>query len=64
MSELHYKIQHTAEALRGAACYNCRSMEVIHHGRRIRVEEYWCDRQHRVLEEPPKHCEKRRDATL
>ena len=61
--EIHYKIQHTAEALRGAACYNCRSMEVIHHGRRIRVEEYWCDRQHSVLHEPPKHCEKRRDAS-
>ena len=63
MSELHYKIQHTAEALRGKACYNCRSMEVIHHGRRIRIEEYWCDRQHRVLEEPPTVCEKRRDAS-
>ena len=63
MSELHYKIQHKCEALRGKACYNCRSMEVIHHGRRIHIEEYWCDIQHRVLEEPPKHCEKRRDAS-
>lgn len=63
MSELHYKIQHSCEALRGAACYNCRSMEVIHHGRRIITEEYWCDRQHRVLHELPTHCEKRRDAS-
>ena len=61
--EIHYKIQHTAEALRGAACYNCRSMEVIHHGRRIRVEEYWCDKYHQTIE-PMKHCDMRRDATL
>ena len=60
--EIHYQIQHKAEALRGKACYNCRSMEVIHHGRRIITEEYWCDRQHRVIE-PPKHCEKRREAS-
>lgn len=61
--EIHYQIQHSCEALRGKACYNCRSMEVIHHGRRIVKEEYWCDRQHRVLEEPPTTYEKRREAS-
>lgn len=61
--EMHYKVQHKADGLRGKACYNCRSMEVIHHGRRIQIEEYWCDRQHRVLHEQPKTCEKRKEAS-
>lgn len=61
--EAHHQQQHTAYALRGKACNNCLNMCVVHHGRRIITEEYWCDRQHRVLEEPPKHCEKRREAS-
>ena len=60
----HHQQQHTAHALRGKACNNCLNMCVVHHGRKIPIEEYWCDRQHQVLEEPPTTCDKRRDATL
>ena len=60
--EAHHKQQHTAHALRGKACDNCLNMCVVHHGRKIPIEEYWCDRYHRTIE-PPKHCDKRRDAT-
>ena len=61
--DAHYRQQHTAHALRGCACDNCQSMCVMHHGRKIRVEEYWCDTKHRTITELPKQCEKRRQAS-
>ena len=58
----HHQQQHTAYALRGKACNNCLNMCVVHRGRKIPKEEYWCDRYHSVIE-PPKTCEKRREAS-
>ena len=62
--EAHYKIQHKAEGLRKTACYNCLNMCVTHHGRKIPIDEFWCERQHGFITEPPTTCDKRRDATL
>ena len=62
--EAHYKIQHKAHGLRGSACYNCLNMCVTHHGRKIPIDEFWCERQHGFITEPPTTCDKRRDATL
>ena len=61
--EAHYKIQHKAHGLRGSACYNCLNMCVSHHGRKIPIDEYWCERQHGFVKQPPKTCEKRREAS-
>lgn len=58
----HHQQQHTAHALRGKACNNCLNMCVIHRGRKIPKEEYWCDRYHQTIE-PLTTCEKRRDAS-
>lgn len=57
-----HKQRHTANALKKKACNGCSSMCVIERGRKIRIEEYWCDRYHSVIE-PPKTCEKRREAS-
>ena len=54
-----HKQRHTAHALFGKACDGCASMCVIERGRKIRIEEYWCDRLHGVVE-PPKECPHRR----
>ena len=54
-----HRQRHTAHALLGKACDGCRSMCVIERGRKIRIEEYWCDGLHRVVE-PPKECPHRR----
>lgn len=51
--------RHTAHALMGSACYGCSSMCVIERGRRIPIEEYWCDRLHGVVD-PPEECPHRR----
>ena len=54
--------RHTANALKKKACYGCSSMCVIERGRKIRIEEYWCDRLHGVVE-PPEECPHRRGET-
>lgn len=62
--DAHYKIQHKAHGLLGTACYNCLNMCVSHHGRRIPIDEFYCERKHAFVTEPPEHCDMRRDATL
>lgn len=57
-----HRPRHTAKALMGTACDGCLSMCVIERGRKILIEEYWCDRLHGVVE-PPEECKYRRGET-
>lgn len=52
--------RHRSAAIKGTACYGCRSMCVIERGRKIKIEEHWCDRKHMVVE-PPVECPHRRE---
>ena len=54
-----HRQRHTAKALKNTACNGCPSMCVIERGRKIKIEEYWCDRLHGVVE-PPEKCPHRR----
>ena len=56
-----HKQRHTANALFGKACYGCSSMCVIERGRKIRIEEYWCDQKHMVVNPHEVTCNYRKD---
>ena len=52
--------RHTSPAIKGAPCDGCRCCCVIHRGKRIVVEEYYCEKRHAFVDPHAIECSARK----
>lgn len=56
--EAYHPNRHSSRSIKGTTCDGCRSMCVIIRGRRVQIEEYWCDWRHGFVDPHTVECKR------